>query len=74
MAVSGFASSVGFGLALGRLGAEAAYLVMGLGLTGAIAVAAIVLRRDLAVCGACHDLFPSRALIAFAVVVVVAVG
>jgi MFS family permease len=47
LAVSGFASSVGFGLALGRLGAETAYLVMGLGLTVAIAVAAIVLRRDL---------------------------
>jgi MFS family permease len=47
LAVSGFASSVGFGLALGRLGAETAYVVMGLGLTAAIAVAAIVLRRDL---------------------------
>ena len=46
VAASGFASSVGFGLLLGWLGAGSAYLVMSLGLALAIAVAATVLRRD----------------------------
>ena len=46
VAASGFASSVGFGLLLGWLGAGSAYLVMSLGLALAIAVAATLLHRD----------------------------
>jgi MFS family permease len=46
VAVSGFASSVGFGLVLGGLGARTAYLLTGLGLAVATTVAALVLRRD----------------------------
>lgn len=45
--VCGFASSVGFGLLLGRLGTGSAYLVMAAGMSVAIVVAAFVLRRDL---------------------------
>lgn len=45
VAVGGFASSLGFGLLLGRLGAGGAYLVMGLGLAAALAAAAALLRR-----------------------------
>lgn len=47
VALSGLASSVVFGLVLGRLGADAAYLLAGLALAVSIAVAALVLRRDL---------------------------
>jgi MFS family permease len=45
VAVSGFVSSLGFGLLLGRLGPASAYLVMGLGLAVAIPAAAVLLRR-----------------------------
>ena len=50
--VAGFASSVGFGLLLSRLGSGSAYLVMAIGLACALPVAAVVLRPDLDPVGA----------------------
>jgi MFS family permease len=45
--VAGFASSLGFGLLLSRLGTGSAYLVMAIGLACALSVAAVVMRPEL---------------------------